>query len=633
MVGSERRKSLGFDSVRIEMKPPLTTSVPKYGDVKFVQSNERSNIPQPPKLIGSHITTRLQTRFADVKNRLEKKTKINLYDIEQNLKEDLALRRSNLIEQKSRDRELDVELAHLQSTLNDLELDNDELRRAHKKLKHRIIEMTSEIEKSIRKFEYRGEIIMQNVSNRERLIDINLQELSNKYKDEFNEAKFQLDIELKNSHAYKDDNLQQEIVELERKVGDIADQLESGKTHKHEVIKSESGNLQKEVAEYLDLKTTEANELTSLYEIKDSELQQIDKKILEIENNIRSKQNHNEAIRESIVSLKEFISKSEAEKSSLEMELESVQMDVESIQQIENEWDTKLNQVKNNYGDTINKLNKHNQQKRVLENSIMDYEGKLRVYVKLPLDMKIDNGNSFVANKQIHQYNKVLDGRCSNHDVIEEFICLTKNVVSGNNVSVIFLGSPHGTHQLILDTLKLSYQTFVTKQECLSKNGWEFEFNLRVLAITTNDDLVDYLSSCEIMPLSKLHSNLNQLPSQKMILESADSINQLSQFHPGKQFKSVAYIIEVVAKNSTSMKQFESNLLLVDITCNSLVSQCRILSEKGVDGPFLPDMIKYATCFSKCLNIGILDSVDTDSVNLLKVLDVINNTDSPFKRK
>lgn len=653
--GAGRRKSLGFDSVRIQMKSPesrkmsndtrmkppssllvsnnmrlkLANSVNSH-DVHFRQSNERSSqIPQPT---GSHITTRLQNRFADVKNRLEKKAKIN-YDDDVTFDEDISFQKNNIIEQTSRNRELDVEINRLQSSLYDLELDNDELRRLHKKLKHRIVEMTSEIDKSHRKFEYRGEIIMKNVANRERLIDMNLKELSNKYKDEFNEAKFQLDIELKNAENYKDEHLQKEITDLEHRILDATDQLEAAKNHKYEAIKTESNSLQREVTEYLDLKTTEVNELTTSYETKDSELQQIDNKILEIENKIRSKQEQNEALKNSIESLRVQMGQFQDEKSDLESELHLIQSDIEAIQQTEVEWNNKLDHIQLNYGDSIEKLVQHNQQKRILENSIMDYEGKLRVYVKLPAKVKIDNNNSFVANNQIYQFNKVLDSRCSNHDVIEEFMCLSKSVVSGNNVSVIFLGSPQGTRQLIMDTLKTSYDTFSAKMISLSKNGWEYEFSLRVFAVTTDDKLVDYLNSCEIMPLSTLHDNLCQLPSQKMILEKGESIAQLSQFHPGRKFKTVAYIIEVIAKNQTSMKQFDSNLMLLDITNNTVDEQRHILSVDSECDPVESDIINYANCFSKCLNICMLDRIDSDTINILNALEVINNTDSPYKRR
>lgn len=659
---SDRRSSMGLNltspkkNYRSHIPPP--TSLKSSDETKHESENNRklSRIPLPQtnkptnknnhnSINDNNTLDRFSRDFASIKRSLDDKSRIILsrprHVVENH---DNAYLSSNRPQSSSilpveieRDHKLDQELSELQNKLCDLEQDSVELKRIHKKLQHKLLDVKLEIDKLERKFEFKEESITKNVSNHEKLIDMNLKELSHKYIDEYNEAKFQLENELRISKSYRDESIVKEVTELESKKENLVSQLNSIKKEKHDTLESEKILLQNEISKYLEQKTFEVDELSSIYETKSSELEKLTSKLTDLQNQIKTKNEENEklesSIREVESSSKNFVS----QKSLLQQELEAIYLEIEQVKQEENEWTSKFIKVEKTYNESLNKLSKHNQQKRILENMIMNYEGKLRVYVKVPNSIDIAD-NEFIINHDSFKFNKVFRNEITNESLISEFIALTKSAITGNNVSMILLGNSTTTinHSLTTDIILKSYQSFTQTLNDIELKSWDFQFNLKSLRIKVDGLVYDNLNESTEIIQSNFTNNLSELPAKSIpIIDD----NQLSQMV--KQIQTVSnlttdnlYIININAKNTVSLKQYENNLLLVDITSQSISNQCEILSESQQVLEIYSKLIDYSYCFSKCLHLTSLSKVDDESsIKLLKVLKIINSTDSPYRRK
>ncbi|ODV67283.1 hypothetical protein HYPBUDRAFT_109216 [Hyphopichia burtonii NRRL Y-1933] len=642
MMINHGKKSLGVDHPRMDTISPKRkqsrpTGIPEPSSsssselVKVVsESNRRaSQIPAP------QVHTRksdIHSKLASFKHRLDQGSKIipdgkqeegwNANESNQQ-NEDLSTR-------ISLNQNLDNQAKDLQNRLYDLEQDNDDLRRLYKKLKHKILDIGAEIDILERKLRFKTDSTEKNLSNKRTLFEIDLQALKQKYDDEFNETKFQLEEEVKLSVEYKDELLSNEIESLKIEKERLQTALSDVKSEKQKRIKQENEALLKEVDDYLEVKTTQVENVASVYESRNNELETILDEVNAIQNKVKSKNQENDHLQKKIDEIEYNYNNFDDLKSQLLLNLKALETDLDEIRKENDQWELKYDDLKKIHNHSVEKIQNYNNHRRILENSIMDHEGKLRVYIKIPTSIAVSNDCEFSLNDRLFHFNKVFPNDISDHELIKEYTCLIKNTISNTNVSLILLGE-QDSKSIITKTLLSSFDTFTERISSFKDKSWSFRFYLQSVRIDDNN-CSDLLNSEKIISHSKFAVSLSELNSTKIEITNSIQLTQTLNNIYNSEYP-IAYWINIDAQNNSKLKSFENDLIIIDLTGQTLKNQLRILSEDHIiDGP-ISKFVNYAYCHSKCLHISHLQSIDSDTEGLLRVFEIINATDTPYKRK
>lgn len=410
----KRRKVLGEIS-NVESHPKL--------EFDAVRITKPSQIPVPKR----RMTTKadLQRSLAHVKSRLEQKIRIP----------------------DSREKEL----SELRAKHHELENDTDDLRRDHKRLLHKLVEVQAEIDRLQQKFEWRGDMVMKNVASRERMVDIKLREISNKYNDEYNEARFQLEDELKLVREYNDEELVREIHELEQQEKELHGQLEEAKAAKHDVLRKEADALKAEVAQYLETKTLEVDQLSKQHTQRSEALLHAKAQLEAMERKIEDCQTEINRLEASHEQAHHTTTNYQARHAELRAALQEAEAEVGLVKHTFDSWDAKYNAMKHTHSEVSQKTAASTRQRRILENQIMELERRVRVYVAIPLPAQ---ENTLVAHGTSYSFSKVT----TPSELIDEFLCLLKTVMSGSNVTIVFTGESSP----VLQTLERAHAMYTS---------------------------------------------------------------------------------------------------------------------------------------------------------------------------
>lgn len=647
-----KRHSIGFDMVRIDLPSDMEndgfqTHIPPapagalFALKSIAEKNRKSsNIPGPSNQGKPDLNLQHINKLIGINQNLSRKPQ---HDKIMDNKPSLRTRLSNVEQSFTRDltrhteinHDLDIQLKELLVKVDDQEQELLDLKRSLKKLDHKLLDLKLSIGSQKKKFEFMEDSVMKNVLHKEKLINVQIKELSNQLQTQQNEVKFQLQDEIMKAKTYKDKTIIEEIQTLTAKIEQIQNQLEETKARKQQTLKSETSELENQLDKYMQVKVEEADRLTTIYQERQAKYDDVTLRLLSIENQIKDKKEDNDALRTSISTLESNMDNFTNIRSALIIDLEAEENNLIALESKNNEWDLKVANSQKDYDSAYNKIKIHNQQRRTIENSIMDYEGKIRVYTKLPNHIEIRNYQEFEYKNRSFKFNKCFKPDTPNYIIIEEYEALINNALSGSNCSVIFSGNT--SNKLVTDSLLLSYKNIMEKAEKFQLRSWQFKFYLKCIAI--DDTSVDLLSSLNTINLEGLQYDLSQVPSQMASLEDTACLSQIiNNLQIPSYVKGVAYIITIEASNSQLLKNFLSNILFFDITNIKHSEQLELLKIPSVlDSSSLNDserLISYSRCQSKCLHLTALDSTpEVETLQFLNILEVANSTDSQYKRK
>ncbi|CUM47298.1 uncharacterized protein AC631_01931 [Debaryomyces fabryi] len=647
-----KRHSLSFDMARIDLPSDMethafTTHIPPapsgslFALKNIAEKNRKSsNIPAPAK---SELNFQHINKLIGINQNLSKKPQP---DATYSNRPTLRARLSNVEQSFTRDitrqseinHELDSQAKISASKVDELEYDLLELKRSLKKLNHKLSDLKQTINSQKKKFEFMEDSVMKNVLHKEQLINVQIKDLSNKLTTEYNEIKFQLLDELTKAKSYKDKGVIEDIQCLNSKIEQLQNQFEETKSRKLQTIKCETAELDKQLDKYLLVKVEEVDKLTNIYQEKQSEYDKISAKVEEKKSQVLSKENENTSIIESINTLKSNMNNFSDIRSSLLTDLNAEEHTLIDLESKNKEWDERLAESQKNYEMAYGKMRKHNQQRRVIENSIMDYEGKIRVYTKVPDIIRLTGEQEIQYENQFFKFNKCFNSNASNSDIFDEFGALINSSILGTNCSVIFSGN--ATNNLIFDSIISSHKSIVEKSEKFRKKAWEFNCYLKCVAISQNSS--DMLNSSSPLYLKKFDNSdysLSQISSQKMSLDDESSLGEvIKSLQIPEDVEGVAYIISVDASNPRLFKSFESNIMLLDVTYIKPSRQYELLHTPIISHSSVSEdlifLLNYAYSQSKCLHISLLNALpETEIKHFLKNLEIMNSTDSPYKRR
>lgn len=585
-------------------------------------NNKNSNIPLPPSIKSNNPNINLQhiNKLIGLNQQFSNKHHNaaaggGAGGGQHNVKGNGSIVISQINSQIDRNKQLDTSLLHALEKSDNLEIDINELKKQNKKLSHQMSDLSSIIKSNKRKFDYLEDSIMKNVLNKEKLMNIKLQEFTNKLNAEFDEIKFQLQDELAVARAFKDEDILQTISNLTKTRHNLQHELENVINNNQDRVKAESKELESQLAVYLQSKLDQSDASSQLFEQKQNELNQINQNIDLLNKEIDAYKQKNYSLQESI----EDINSSGNHFSTLKVELSnkitSFQQNLLAVDQEKDNYTKKHEEIDHIYQEIKAKVQKQRKTKQVLENSIMEYENTFRFYTIIPNHL-VTSQDSFSLNGIPFNFNKCFSHDISNEELISEYSCFTNSSLLGSDRSIIFSGKI--SNKLVIDTIISTFKDLSTSSQL--KPGWEFNFSIKAIEIEGNDvyDIFDSLRLIHCKPFN----TPNSLGSQTMIIDDAENFESIMQTINVTENRSKCYIMKIIASNES--KNIESNLLFVDFSKCPMNEQGKLIKSTEISSSTIMSSI-YNYCKStKCLFVSKVDD-DKESQELLSSLKFVKS--------
>lgn len=646
------RQHLGFDMARITLPGAVDNqksnipAPPKYGDLTYRRIRDKnrkcSNIPAPKSASRSdfdmdhvHKLVDLNKSFSEKVNS-EKGSKPRESALRATLRnmDKLAKRedRHNIDEEE--EYMLDSQIRETNEKIDEMECLIVELKRNQKKLSNRIVDIDQTVSSQRKAFSMMEESVMKSVSHKEQLINMQIKELSNKLSQEYDELKFQLEDELVRAKSYEDSAIREEIKKLEDERNSLILKLEERTDHKRKILEQETKALDVNLDSHLKVKVEEVDALEVQYKAQQNDCDIAAKKLADLKNKAQEIQDDNEKISNSIRSLESNMENFSTVRSNLLSDLYEEETKLRELERVNNSWDARLAQAERAYKERINEIERHEQFRRIVENAIMDHKGKIRTYVKVDkAKVKFETNSEIVFKNKRFQFDKCFPLSCENEVVIREFQTLTNMSISDTNTSVIFTGKR--SEDLFYESLLCTCKGLLDKSSQLSDKNWDFELYMQYIAF--GELPLDLLNTCATTKIDVTDGTLDGVTSQKAAFKSLSDIIKVMEKTelPSHAFLNMC-IITVEGKNDKQLKKFTSHVILLDLTRHTFHNQKELLScpKLGNNENGQLKTIDYAFWNSKCLLISNLDSGDdSDTMDMLEVLELVHSTDSPYKRK
>jgi hypothetical protein len=629
---SKRRKSIGFDMVRIVASPPRQDS---------------SGIPAPLTQSHQHIRDATE-RNARISTRIPKSsTDMDLLQVKKLIKLNQRLpllllkpssaasvaapahtslrtrmdqiestHHSSIQSLSATQTELDAQIKLLREESLSLEVQIAELKRELKKALNHIGQQKISISLSRRKFELLEENVMKNVLHRERLSEIQLTKLRNDLEAEFAQLKSQTQEELNTAERYTDKEVAVKLAKLQHEKQSLKTQLDESKERSNRVLTQELLELQKKLESFLEGKTSESKELSCLYEEKQKRLNEVRETHAKLTTSIVGMDRQTHELDERAKLCKSSSLNYSSVEQLLTQEIGALKASREALDQETCRQELKLEQIRRSRNMAAKAYEAREDQRNRLHNSIMDYENRLRIFVK-PLGIQCDDLSDA-------DFDRLFQRDDTDDYVMTSFTPMTDSAVHGEDCSVVFAGS-HSL-ELFYKAIKLAYDSLNENTKKFPE--WSFEVSIRQgrlgegareptseVTLRSMADMEEFLSTNKSEALDKKHN--------KCVPHFIFSVKgtRVLMPHAPRLCGSITYI---------------------DLTLLPTLRQCNILRE-----PLLPSFtessihakadivqqINWCYFSTKFLILASISSGDESRAQLKEVCTMIRSTSSNYKLK
>ena len=596
---SKRSKvSLEFEMVNISSKIPQPTDKPEL-------NRHPSNIPTAPLISPSKSLKDIKQIMA-LKQKLSHRKKLTIPVVE-----------PPKFENKPSDN-LRHQIESLTGIYNDLKNEIKQLNRDNAKLEMEIDEANRNLQTSNWKFQAKEDLIMKNVLHKEQMVNLQIKQHETKLTDHFNEIKFELQEELEQAKAYEDPAIIEEIKKLQEKASVMQQELDKHNLKKLECLSKEQQNFDVVLSESLTPKYEKLKNISAQLEEKSSSFDKVESEISIVKQELMEKKRKTEKLVASRDQLDSLISNFTTTKSTLMSQINKLDSEILTINASKNEWDSRYENTRQQNQLAQDKFNQYNRQRQIIENSIMDYQGKLRVYV---MNASKCHHNELEILNRSYTFSKVLPEGYS--DVTSEFLCLLKTSLKGINVSVVFSGPQLIAMNAIIDGCK----AIVSSVACGESVDMKFK------SFTISDSVVDSLNSGNEVVSNQFTDSLDQIQCQQMIIDTND-LGALQKILGSLRNPANAVKVHVV---SLTHNQSKSNLMFLDLSGQNIDTQImQMKSFIDVNTSTKPKdlhqrIMKYAYSHSKCLFLA--DMKQSNSTEWGDVLEELSRLNCPYKRK
>lgn len=473
-----------------------------------------------------------------------------------------------------------------------------DLIRSYKKLMQKIEDANTKLKAQTWKFQSKQDTILNTVNEKEKFVNEEIEEFESQMRANYESMKSMLADELKHEKTivYKVD----EILELQQKTDELIQSSESQQAQFDEEFDQAKRELEISLEASLLPKIDEINSIESQLEKHKDETEYLTSKLGSLENRLVNRKTEKSNLQKLIIQLDFNYSNFEKAKFQVYSEINDVVKQIELLNKTKIKSDAAYNLELESFHSVQTNLKNYDLQRRITENSIMDLEKRVRVYV---LGLNVNSCG----------FNKSFD---SNEKISEEYCQFIKSSLKGSYISLLFYGIKPRVIESVISSCQALFD-FVPADKHL-------ELKLKGLNVldSTIYDLFDNNNVIESSyQLQKICSQ--EMKVDKYALKEVTDILQNMEYEKGEM---IIYILSVKVNN------IKSSILFLDFCGKSMEGQIQILKKFQLlttsRPPFdncVDDILYFSYQKTRCLFLANIESHDP---NLLSQLSNINKLKS-----
>lgn len=586
---SKKQKTIEFQSVSI--KP---SSLPRPQNKQEV-NQDQSNIPGAPNISPSKSLKGIK-HIMSMQGRLKEPVRLPTPKLEEPIKN----------EKSSAPISVDL-IIDLSQELVTSQSEYQELVRSYKKYISKVDETTNKLKTQKWKYQTTVDLMLKETAKDESLVNDEIESFQQELNQNFLQTEAQLIKDLNKAKNFNDELILQEILTVQKELDSLLEKLEHLEVEHEQNFTSAKRKFENELSITLQPKVDEINKLANEFDTQQKKNTELVKKLANAEEDISSNQSRKEHLQKSIKQLDFNFENFENSKSQILLDLHNIEKDLEATNVLKTRCDEQFDVEHWKFLHTQNKLKNYNYQRQILENSIMDYENKVRVYIM---------GRENLDN---YQFNKVFPP--SQPNIPNEFSALVKSALRGFNISVIF----NGEMPIIMSSITKSCETLL--------NASDESIYLTLQSLTfSNSKVYDSLDNHKEVSSDRVHGTSLQFNSQQMKIDKSTFNEIAGILNPQPTNAGINIHIFNVKTNQTT-----SSIIFLDLCGKSIKHQVvdlerfiEICTNRTKPVSLEDKLFLFAFKKSICLFLANIENIE--SQELLSCLSRINRLKTPYSK-
>lgn len=548
-IANTKGGTLGFDMANINhsnsdfKQPSLSIPLPSR------EMSHRINLPALRNKENSRIPTKVDNYIA-MNTSLTEKSKIRLPKFE------VSYERDRLQENARVEREVDALRAKLNGideqvlraadNLHSLLDVNEDFQSRTRQLLRQRSELREQNCKAQKEFDATEARVNSTVAHEEKMMHLQLKEFELKLRDDYNEAKFQLEQQVKESH-FVDSKLTNEGDALQLEKEKLKQLLQDAIDKKNKMLAAELAAMESELEEALQEKRQQVENASAEYRVKQERFEKVMKEHEDITKDVAGRKSSASELSVEIDKLNRKLDTFEEEKMQREQDLQRLNDELRWTQGDDLDWQARLVSEKEKYLKVCQKHENYMTTRRNLEHSIMNFSDKTRLYLRISgEDYTIINDKEAIVGEIHYKFDKVgsfkEEGPDQDDKYSLEWRLPSSEALMKNDVSIIFSGSfPRQSSYNLINTF-----SYLTENEARFKSsGWSISYNLQSLLIDSST--VDLLNNSTETALDFLGNKLNVISQRMRVHNLSDLVAVKGAQNPNK---AVCHVITTEASRN-----------------------------------------------------------------------------------
>ncbi|CAI5758527.1 unnamed protein product [Candida verbasci] len=560
---TKRRQSLGFEIASIKHQQP--TKIPTI------------NLPPPSTTSSSRsLPNDFQDRILTIQDRLKRKGQVN---DNINKPKEYKPRKSGFLvsnnELQQKYYGLNDEYKEKLKKIEDLSSELKGLKLIHRNYQSKIEILMGQYQSNMNLIEDYEMQIIKNVENEEKMINLKLRENKIKLENQFKEFESVTNLEIQDAKSYNFENVINQIKVLKEEKEKLALSIKESKLSNDEKLKIENEKYEESIKLEIEPFVTKLNEIRTEILVKGAELTQLESIHASLMTDLESSQLEIRQLREEIGSIEKIMNSYHSTKLSYENESQELEQKIAVESQIDEKNQDNYNSIYQDYQEVSSKLEINENYRRNLENSIMQYENKFRIYI---------------ISSTSQNYNKNLSPKTPITFIIDEFSFFIKSVMK-QNISIITNNIPSPI--LIKSIIQI-----------IEKKNWTFELSYQSMIFNVIGKSV--------------------FKSDKIMIDDDCNITDSDE----------GVIIHTVhVKGSNTMKNIENRLTLIDFSKLNTVEQVQFLKRFDSDRVRVDEIDEVANSVVSNSKPIFVCAIDEQVDKFNEILQSLRGIECPYRIK
>lgn len=621
-----RRKSLGFDLVRIQVDTETDTDTKTdiKTDTQPDPDIETQKHPVRMEKRGTNIPTLRNSekyeKFLNISENLNRRCKVgssvfsgsnsfgghssSIYTDQNTHNSTNSLSENNKQTIEKLESEIQKINIEIRLATNDVAAIDDEYSHQnmlYRALKTEMLELENVLRDHEAKFEYLLSQTTSKVELKQKELEVSLKEYRTKAENFYNDARFELENELRQVTEFDDTEALSHIELLKKEKARLNEQLLAQETANEEKLKELEGVLESKLKQ-LDMENNQKiKSATDCVMEKERELECLELDLAKAVEVLEAQKQSEAELEQKIHEQKQLLDNFDAVKEDWLEQLADIASKIQSQHAIEKTWAQNVEDAKCAYQKTKMKFDQYMKTIRSLDHALSCYGSARRVFVKVPEASVsgIEQDNCIYGL----EFDKVVS--CSDHsDFSIEWELHAQECLRGVLAGLIFCGSRTTN---CLDQIKKALQFLFDGIESVKDRT--HDLYIQSVHVDIEGGLVDLLNRLTSPTVNLKHEAI-ELTSQRMTLAALGDIDTAFK-HINLANKTTVHLFTIVGSfredagqdKNLHKKGIKSQLCLIDLSQLSLNEQVQYMKGKGKSGE-LNLLLTHIYNNTKCLTIS-----------------------------